>query len=445
MAGDRQAGDCTTTGCDTGYVGLLDTLEDVIDDCIRQDSRMALLVLDYSGIETLLPVLGYRQASCILDTVRTRLQEIKRPSDIFVRIGQQRFALVISDLKFPAMIELLVNKVNNALEGLRPVTGLDVTVNPKTGVALYPEHGRTPEELLLAADTAAQAAFAAGNGLVHAGTPAHDRVYIDKVIESELESAFMRSSFELHYQPKITLASGRLYGAEALIRWNHPEYGMISPDSLVPVIEKSSLLQEITLWVLNTALHQSMSMRERSPDFRIAVNLSPALLYSPDLAELVMRALRIWNTDPRMLILEITETTMMVDQEVSQHNLRQLGEAGVQLSIDDFGTGYSSYAYLQQLQVQELKIDKSFILDLLKDGSSDRLVRSMVNLGRDLGIKVLAEGIESREVLEHLVDMGCEYGQGFFIARPMPYEKMLAWIEASGRGGSPGRVGEPSG
>ena len=242
----------------------------------------------------------------------------------------------------------------------------------------------------------------------------------------------MQSGFELYYQPKVNLVSHQLYGAEALLRWNHPKHGFISPDLLVPLIEKSHLLQEITLWILNTALHQSKLMRERSPGFRIAVNLSPDLLASPDLVELVTRALRIWNTEPQLLILEVTETSMMVNQEVAEKNLQQLSEVGVLLSIDDFGTGYSSYSYLQKLPVQELKIDMSFITDLLVDNNSECLVRSMINLGRDFGINVLAEGIETPEVMEQLVNMGCQYGQGYLIAKPMTVAKMLEWIDSSG-------------
>jgi diguanylate cyclase (GGDEF)-like protein len=416
-----------------GYTALLGTLEDVIAGCVTADRHMALLVIDMSGIEKLVPVLGYRKTGQIMDSVQTQLLEIKRPVDICTRIGTNRFALIVTDLQFAAMVDLLVNKVHNTLDGLRSKTGMEITICPRFGVALYPEHGRTPEGLLIAADTAAQAACTTGTAVVQAGSPEYDRMYLGKRLEAELETAFLQSGFELHYQPKIALASRQLYGAEALIRWDHPQYGQISPDLLVPVIEKSHLLQEITLWILNTALHQSCLMRKRVPGFRIAVNLSPAILCSPDLVALVERALRIWDTEPQLLTLEITESTMMENQEFSQQNLQRLSEMGVLLSIDDFGTGYSSYAYLQQLFVQELKIDKSFITQLTSDNNNDRLVRSIIDLGRGLGLDVLAEGIESPEVLERLVDMGCEYGQGFLIAHPMSLPALLEWMDAPER------------
>ena len=267
--------------------------------------------------------------------------------------------------------------------------------------------------------------------IMHAGGSHNVLITRNKVLEAELESAFMNSQFELYYQPKVNLQTHQLYGAESLIRWQHPEHGFISPDIMIPIIEKSRLLQEITLWILNTALNQSRLMRERSPDFRIAVNISPQLLDSPELVELVSRALRIWDIDPQLLILEITETSIMVNEEIAQQNLRQLSEAGVMLSIDDFGTGYSSYSYLQQLPIQEMKIDKSFITTLLTEKNNERLVRSMITLGKDLGINVLAEGIETPEIQQQLIDMGCQYGQGFLISRPLPATKIIDWIDAT--------------
>jgi diguanylate cyclase (GGDEF)-like protein len=431
MAGESEADYPVTADNPPGYSGLLDKLDSAIASCVSQDRRLALLVIDLSRIEVINTVLGYRKINQILDTFHTRLLEIKRPADILSRINDHRFALIIHDLEFTTMVDLAANKIIECIDGLRTSTGLKTTIHSRTGIALFPEHGRTAEKLLLEAETATQAAHKSNSRIMHAGNSQSNLINQRNLLEAELESAFMKSEFELYYQPKIDIASCKLYGAEALLRWNHPVHGNISPDLLVPVIEKSHLLQEITLWILNTALHQSKLMRERSPDFSIAVNLSPELLSSPDLVELVTRALRIWDTDPHLLILEVTETSIMVNQDISQKNLQRLSELGVLLSIDDFGTGYSSYSYLQQLPVQELKIDRSFVTDLLADNNNECLVKSMINLGRDFGINVLAEGIETSEVLKHLVSIGCRYGQGFYIGKPMPAAKMLAWIDAS--------------
>jgi EAL domain-containing protein (putative c-di-GMP-specific phosphodiesterase class I)/GGDEF domain-containing protein len=415
-----------------GYISLLDTLESVIASCISKDRRMALLMIDLSHIEILIPVLGYRKISQILDAVQTELLEIKKATDILSRVNEYCFSLIIPDLKFETMVELASIKIVENLNGLRYLTGMETNIQTRTGAALFPKHGHTAEQILLGADTAVQGLADSNTSIVTAGSADHERIQQCKMLEAELEPSFMQSRFEMFYQPKVDLVSRQLYGAEALIRWNHPKNGQVSPELLIPILERNQLLQEITLWILNTALHQSILMRKKSPDFRIAVNLSPSLLASPDLVDLVKRALRIWDTDPQLLILEVTETSMMVNHAIAHKNLQQLNELGVLLSIDDFGTGYSSYAYLQQLPVQELKIDRSFITDLLVNKKNECLVRSMIHLGRDLGINVLAEGIETAEVIEHLANIGCQYGQGFYIAKPMPVAKMLEWINSSG-------------
>lgn len=415
------------------HVDLLDKLDEVITASSNQECSIALLVIDMSRIERLVPRLGYRKIYRVLDTVQRRLLGIKRPTDIISRIDGHRFALIITDLKFSAMADLAANRIIESLAGLHSFTGLEARIHPKIGVALYPEHGQNAEQLLLAAETALQNEHRTSAYVIYASSTDNETDHQSRLLETDLESAFMQAHFKLFYQPKISLDTFQLYGAEALIRWNHPKYGRISPDLFVPLMEKSYLLQEITLWILNTALNQSKLMRERSPDFKVAVNLTPELLASPDLVDLVARALRIWVSDPHSLILEVTETSRMVNYEVSQDNLQKLSNMGVLLSIDDFGTGYSSYSYLQNLPINELKIDRSFITGLLEKKKNEKLVKSMINLGRDLGINVLAEGIETPEVMERLVDMGCQYGQGFYIAKPMSADEMLKWDNASSR------------
>jgi EAL domain-containing protein (putative c-di-GMP-specific phosphodiesterase class I) len=414
------------------YNSLLDKLDGVLENCRTQASPFALLVIDLSRITALIPVLGYRKTEQALSEVEARLMEIKRPADILERITDFRFALIIPDLKFASMAELAANKITESLHGLHEFTGLDTTINPGTGIALFPEHAETADKLLLEAETSTQIALEQNFHSMLAGGDNNKQIHINRKLGADLESAFRKSQLELYYQPKVNLDSGHLYGAEALIRWQHPDYGFVSPDVMVPIIERSHLMGEITLWILNTALNQANSMRRLSPNFRIAVNLSPELLHDPDLVELIERSLRIWDTRPEHLILEITETSMMENLEKSLVTLQRLNEIGVLLSIDDFGTGYSSFSYLQKLPVHELKIDRSFITDMLTDNNSKRVVSAMIKLGAEFGMNVLAEGIETNEVHERLAEMGCEYGQGFHIARPMPYRTMLLWMNSIG-------------
>jgi diguanylate cyclase (GGDEF)-like protein len=424
-----EAATTATVSTITGCAGFLDTLDNALISASNLNRRMGILFIDLSHVNMLTTRLGYRKVSEILDGVHSILADIKRPSDLLERIDETRFALILPDIKFPAVIDLAVNKVHESLDGLRSLTGLETTIYPKTGIALYPEHGKSAEELLLEADTAAQAAHISGTHVMRAGSDECQKINQSKLIESEFESAFMNSEFELHYQPKVAIASREIYGAEALIRWKHKDLGSINPEMLVQVIERGPLLQDVTLWTLNTALNQSNAMRKKYPGFKIAVNLSPGLLTSPDLVELVLQSLKTWEVPHDSLILEVTETAMIADQASAIDNLQKLSEAGVIMSIDDFGTGYSSYSYLQQFPVNELKIDKSFIQSLLTDASSEKLVGSMITLGKDFGLGVLAEGIETVEVLDRLVELGCEYGQGYLISRPMPIEDMIKWLD----------------
>jgi EAL domain-containing protein (putative c-di-GMP-specific phosphodiesterase class I)/GGDEF domain-containing protein len=430
MTGEPQS-DCSEAAAVSGYVNLLDTLDRFIADSDVHGRRVGLLLIDMSRIDMLYPSLGYKKVSQILDSIQASLQQIKRQADSLLRLNEHRFALIIADLKFPGMAELAANKIHNAIDGLQSLTGIDTAIHPATGAALFPEHGRTAETLVLEADAALQTARSTNESLVYAGNKQNIQINRSRSLEACLEPAFKDCQFELHYQPKVNLVSRQIFGAEALLRWNHPAYGMILPDIFIPVVENSPLLPEITLWALNTALRQSMTIRERSPDFRTAVNISPRLLDQPDLVDLVSRALKTWDTDPQSLILEVTETSMMVNHEISQQNLKKLSESGVMLSIDDFGTGYSSYSYLQQLPVQEMKIDQSFVREMLSNSNSERLIRSMINLGHDMGINVLVEGIETPEEMTRLRELGCVYGQGFLIGKPMPFDEIHEWIETS--------------
>jgi EAL domain-containing protein (putative c-di-GMP-specific phosphodiesterase class I) len=264
-----------------------------------------------------------------------------------------------------------------------------------------------------------------------AENPTQDDRLTDEKLEQDLESSISSSELELQYQPKANLNTQHMTGAEALVRWHHPELGILGPGRFMPVAENCRMLLPVTLWTLNTALHQATEIRSRFPSFRIAVNLSAKLLDDPDLVEIVNQALRTWDTEPQYLVLEITESAMMRNPAACMKNLERLNDLGVHLSIDDFGTGYSSFSYLKRMPVRELKIDQSFIRNILDNNNDAQIVQAIINLGRQFNLRVVAEGIESRAVLDRLIEMGCEYGQGYLIARPLDFKQLLRWIEAS--------------
>jgi diguanylate cyclase len=233
----------------------------------------------------------------------------------------------------------------------------------------------------------------------------------------------------LHYQPKVDLQTGKVKGVEALARWNHPERGLISPDEFIPLAERSNLLRPMTVYLLDTALRQCNAWRARGLDVSIAVNLSMQNLLDLRLPNDIARLLTSWRLPPGSLELEITESTIMSDHRRAMSILTRLNKMGVTLSIDDFGTGYSSLAYLQELPVSAVKIDKSFVLTMDQDPGNATIVQSTIDLGHNLGLKVIAEGVETERIYGDLAKMGCDYAQGYFLSKPLSPQKMGVWLD----------------
>jgi diguanylate cyclase len=245
----------------------------------------------------------------------------------------------------------------------------------------------------------------------------------------ELRRAMDEAELVLHYQPKVDLQTGKVKGVEALARWNHPERGLISPDEFIPLAERSNLLRPMTVYLLDTALRQCNAWRARGLDISIAVNLSMQNLLDLRLPNDVARLLTSWRLPPGSLELEITESTIMSDHRRAMSILTRLNKMGVTLSIDDFGTGYSSLAYLQELPVSAVKIDKSFVLTMDQDPGNATIVQSTIDLGHNLGLKVIAEGVETERIYGDLAKMGCDYAQGFFLSKPLSPQKMGVWLD----------------
>jgi len=244
-----------------------------------------------------------------------------------------------------------------------------------------------------------------------------------------LRHALDNAGLTLHYQPQVDLQQGTLSGCEALTRWNHAEHGWIRPDHFIAVAESSGLIDTLTYWSINVALREWSEFCGSGSPGSIAINLSAKLLQSKEVVELVGRAMNIWGAEPASLVFEVTESAMMSDPHAALHTLSALHEMGIMLSIDDFGTGYSSLAYLRNLPVGELKIDKSFVLHMAEDQQDRKIVQSIIDLAHKLEMSVVAEGIENQQTLDMLIDMGCDCGRGFYIGRPMPIADMPSWVE----------------
>jgi len=410
---------------------FLDALTHEITGSGKRQSQLALLVINIDRFHALNIAHGFTQADLLIKRLANRLNEVKRKQDIAGRISPDEFALILPDLHTPHVAELAASKIIRAFESAADINNVSITVKATAGISVCVGQDITAEQMLLQADRAIRVARKKHRQYLVAETGLHDRQDSSRDLEQDIENAIAKSQLELYYQPKVNLKTRQLCGAEALVRWNHPGQGIIKPELFVSLVEDGPVIQPLTLWTLNCALHQTRHIRDHFPDFRVAVNLSARMLDEKDLVDLVMQALSTWDAPAEQLVLEVTESAIMQNIEACLDNLSRLHDTGVSLSIDDFGTGYSSFSYLKQLPVNELKIDQYFIRQILASGADNHIVQAIIDLGHNLNLDVLAEGIESTEVLNRLVDMGCQYGQGFHIARPLPYHEFLNWIARS--------------
>ena len=304
----------------------------------------------------------------------------------------------------------------------------NVDLGAGVGIAGYPEHGTDVQSLLSHAEVAMYAAKNGGNEAV-VYNPAIDKSSQQSLsLLSELRQAAERHEFRLYVQPKVQLATGKVVGLEALVRWVHPERGMVFPDQFIPFAEQTGFIRSITRWVLDRAAALCGELEAQGIKLRMSVNLSTRDLLDQELPQKFAEVLQRYSVTASSFCLEITESAIMDDPVRAQQTLEGLHAMGVDQSIDDFGTGYSSLAYLKRLPVQELKIDKSFVLKMERDADDAKIVRSTIDLGHNMGLKVVAEGLENPAVWELLARMGCDQGQGYFISRPMPAEQLAAWL-----------------
>jgi diguanylate cyclase (GGDEF)-like protein len=399
-----------------------------LSDALEGDSNLAVLLLDLDGFKEVNDTLGHQSGDLLLQQVAERLRSNLRRHDSVARLGGDEFAVLVTDLKHPANAMDVASALKKTLEAPFHVNELELAVGATFGVAVAPEHGTSAETLLQRADVAMYVAKADHTG-IELYTPERDRHSPERLaLVADLKGAVSDDELELHYQPQLDLASGQVIGMEALVRWQHPRQGFIPPLEFVGIAEHTGLISQLTRWVLDQALAQISVWRQSGADFRVAVNLSARNLLDTELADDIAHLLDIHQVPPEALCLEITETCAMADPQRTSTMLNRLSDLGVRLAVDDFGTGYSSLAYLRTLPVDEVKIDRSFVMQLSDDRENDTIVQSIVGLGKNLGMEVVAEGVEDERTLRRLRSMGCHGAQGYFICRPNRSEVIDAWL-----------------
>ena len=395
----------------------------------RQRGHFALAVLDLREFKMINSTLGHEVGDRLLALVGTRLRQGLRESDTVSRLGADLFGLVLRTVEQDTA-PVAVDKVLALMLAPFHIDGVPVEIEALIGAAFYPEHGDDPDLLLRRAEMALHEAKEGGDSYVlyHEADDAPTRRRM--MMFGWLRTGVQRDELRLHYQPKVDLRSGEIVGAEALVRWNSPDLGLVSPSEFIPLAEQTSLIRPLTTWVLSEAFRQLGDWLDRRMDMSLAVNLSARSLSDDKLLGQLAELLDKSHVTPERVTMEVTESGVMANPERAARILERLRALGFGLSIDDFGTGYSSLNYVRTLPACELKLDRSFVRDIDTNTSNAAIVRAVVDLAHGLGLKVVAEGVETRADAEAVRALGCDLMQGYYVSRPLPAEEFERFFAA---------------
>ncbi|MBI3480983.1 MAG: EAL domain-containing protein [Nitrosomonadales bacterium] len=406
-----------------GRLLLDDRIRMGINNAVREKQGLALMLLDMDGFKKVNETLGHQAGDKLIKAIAQRMQGVIRRNDTLARIGGDEFALIMSvtgdDRK--KGVEIIAKKLLAMAQRPFQIDGNDLYISVSIGIAIYLEHGDDPAALLRHAEIAMYNAKEQGRNRWELYDPRFDASKKGNLsLEAAMHEGIQNGEFLLHYQPVFCMQTGVLKGAEALMRWDRPGYGLVSPGKFIPLAESSGMIEILGSWALRMACHQAKLWQEAGVlDFYVSVNVSPSQFRKPGFADLVKNALDESGLAHSSLMLEITEGVLMNNPEKSNAILSGLRDAGVKIAIDDFGTGYSSLSYLKKFPLSVLKIDKSFVDDVPKCAEDVAIVSAVLNLAAGLGLKVVAEGVEVEGQLEFLKAKGCDLVQGFLTGKPM--------------------------
>jgi diguanylate cyclase (GGDEF)-like protein len=409
---------------------LLQTTARALTHMPADDSELALLVVDIDRFRDVNDTLGRAQGDAVLVEVAARLKRSVRATDLVARVEGDRFGLLLPRIARSGDAVLAAEKVLESLSRQLDVAGAALSVDATVGIACAPTHAHDADLLLQRAEAAMYRAKRAQSRREFFSPDIEDEAPRRLILVTALKRAIDARTLTMHYQPKVELPGRTVVGVEALARWTDPVVGPVLPSTFVPLAERTGLAESLTEFALGTAAADCRRWLDAGCFVPVAVNVPARVLLDPSFPDLVESQRRAFGLEEGMLEIEITESTLMGDHDQARQALTRLREIGVRTSIDDFGTGYSSLSYLRQLPVQALKIDRSFITDLMDEPESEAIVRSIIELARNLHLETVAEGVEDERVCERLTRLGCDYAQGFALARPMSAEAMLAWLRA---------------
>jgi diguanylate cyclase (GGDEF)-like protein/PAS domain S-box-containing protein len=411
-------------------VMLYEELQTALGGGVGDGGRLALLVLDLDRFKDVNDTFGHQYGDMLLKQVGTRLQVAVGTDGMLARLGGDEFAVLLLGMDGTAATRI-AQRMLAALDEPLVIETRSLPLGASIGIALCPEHGVDADLLLLRADVAMYLAKRTLEGFA-TYDERRDQHSPDRLaLAGQLRQAIEQGELVLHYQPKLDLVSRAVIGVEALVRWPHPQLGLVPPDRFIPLAEQTALIQPLTEWVLDTALRQHAAWRELGFELPVAVNFSMRNLLDPHIVDIVAHSLSRWGVTPAALEVEITESSIMADPTRAADVLDSLRALGVHIAIDDFGTGYSSLAHLKQLPVDVLKVDRSFVCDMLADDGDRIIVRSTIDLAHNLGLRVVAEGVEDEATATLLARLGCDLAQGYHFSRPVPAADLTQWLQAT--------------
>lgn len=394
-----------------------------------ENENLLLCLIDINGLKDVNDTLGHEYGDRLLINVSERLKEVLRTSDRVGRFGGDKFAAILTHSKNTA-IEELCNRILSTFDRSFQIDGHDLYLGSALGIASYPEHAEDSQTLIQKSEIALHTAKDSSKDFYIYDSSLDQGNSKRLNLANDLRQAIREGQLELYYQPQLDLRTGKIVSVEALARWIHPEYGFIPPDTFIHIAERTGLIKPFTEWVLSTAVKQCAEWRKSFNSLSVSINLSARNLHDETFVKQISRLIRHWRIIPEQICLEITETAMMADPEHARLLLEEMDRLGLRISIDDFGTGYSSLSYLKKLPVDEIKIDKSFVMNMGNSENDSSIIRATVGLAHDLGLSVVAEGVEDQNSLDQLKQMGCMVAQGYHICRPAPADQIAKFIES---------------